>query len=60
MTFWRKWFTKKKESPDRVPCSECGRPRHKHDRIVIDAWHHADCGDPKKVGQLSMPAKDDQ
>ena len=35
----------------RLNCSECGGGIHRHDRYVILAARHRDCGDPKLVGQ---------
>lgn len=44
----------KAAAPGRLCCSECGGGIHRHDRYVILAARHRDCGDPKLTGQRSL------
>lgn len=58
------WLIRVGVLPERAPkapkgklcCIDCGRGIHKHDRYQILAAKHRDCGDPKLVGQASLPA----
>jgi hypothetical protein len=39
----------------KLQCVECERRLKRHDKYKILAVKHLDCGDPKNVGQTSIP-----
>lgn len=50
-----------KPTPKRnvMRCSKCQRPIHKRERYVIREVEHKDCSDPKLIGQLSLPTREE-
>jgi hypothetical protein len=47
-----------KPGSGKLCCSECHGQIHRHDRYVILAARHRDCGDPKMVGQRRLTLVD--
>jgi hypothetical protein len=43
----------------KLQCIDCGKRLRKHEKYKILAIKHADCTDPRHVGQQSLPIQKD-